>query len=57
MNDKSKEWVLVGISKAFILMPIEIWNFIRFNTNVSELAHANINRDGVSLSLFKAIHR
>ena len=55
MNDKSK--VLAGISKAFTLMPIEIWNFTRFNTNVSESAHANINRDGVSLSLFKAIHR
>ncbi len=57
MNDKSKEWVLAGISKAFTLMPIEIWNFTRFNTNVSESAHANINRDGVSLSLLRTIHR
>ena len=37
MIDKSKEWVLAGISKAFTLMPMDIWNFTRFNTNVSEL--------------------
>ncbi|PKY61443.1 hypothetical protein RhiirA4_486422, partial [Rhizophagus irregularis] len=51
-----KEWVLAGISKAFTLMPIKTWNFTRFNTNVSESAHANVNRDSTSLSLFEAIH-
>jgi len=38
-------------------MPMKIWNLSRFDTNVSESAHANINRDGTSLSLLGAIHR
>ncbi|CAB4480127.1 unnamed protein product [Rhizophagus irregularis] len=48
VNDKSKEWVLAGISKAFTLMPIKTWNFTRFDTNVSKSAHANVNRDSTS---------
>lgn len=36
---------------------METWNFTRFDTNVSESAHANINREGVSLSILGAIYR
>ncbi|PKY50161.1 hypothetical protein RhiirA4_466489 [Rhizophagus irregularis] len=57
VNDKSKKWVLANIFKAFTLMPIKTWNFTRFDTNVSESAHANVNRDGISLLLFGAIYR
>ncbi|PKK61821.1 hypothetical protein RhiirC2_791252 [Rhizophagus irregularis] len=46
----------IGISKAFTLMPIKTWNFTRFDTNVSELVHANVNRDGISLSFLGAIY-
>ena len=35
---------LAGISKAFTLMLMETWNLSRFDTNVGESAHANINR-------------
>ncbi|CAB5333392.1 unnamed protein product [Rhizophagus irregularis] len=56
VNDKSKKWVLAGISRAFTLMPIKTWNFIRFDTNISESAYENVNRDGISLSLLGAIY-
>jgi len=38
-------------------MPIEHKNLTRFDTNVSESAYANVNRDSVCLSLLGAIHR
>ncbi|RIB07530.1 hypothetical protein C2G38_2214134 [Gigaspora rosea] len=55
--DKSKPWILAGLSVAFTKMNIDIWNQTPNNTNANESAHANINRDGHSLSLLAAIYR
>lgn len=55
-NDKNKEWILAGISKAFTLIPMGIWNLLRFDTNVSKSAHTNINRDDKFLLLLGVIY-
>lgn len=52
----SKPWILAGLSVAFTKMNIDIWNQTPNNTNANESAHANINRDGHSLSLLAAIY-
>ncbi|RIB08981.1 hypothetical protein C2G38_2210110 [Gigaspora rosea] len=46
VQDKSKPWILAGLSVAFTKMNIHIWNQTPNNTNANESAHANINRDG-----------
>ncbi|CAG8565992.1 7492_t:CDS:2, partial [Dentiscutata heterogama] len=56
VRDKSKSWILAGLSLAFTKMDIDIWNQTSTNTNTNESAHANINQDGHSLSLLAAIY-
>ncbi|CAG8568708.1 21797_t:CDS:2, partial [Racocetra persica] len=55
--DKSKPWVLAGLSPAFTKIDINIWNQTPTNTNANESAHANINQDGCSLSHLAAIYQ
>lgn len=38
-------------------MPLELWHITRNNTNVIESSHANINRDGIRMSLLAAINK
>ncbi|CAG8578077.1 18729_t:CDS:10, partial [Racocetra persica] len=44
-----------SLNSEFSFIDTEIWNIAPDNTNVAELCHANINRDGKSLSLLNAI--
>ncbi|CAG8600227.1 33029_t:CDS:2, partial [Racocetra persica] len=57
VQDKSKPWVLAGLSSAFTKIDINIWNQTPTNTNANESAHANINQDGCSLSHLAAIYQ
>ncbi|CAG8594517.1 15677_t:CDS:2, partial [Dentiscutata heterogama] len=57
VNNKYKPWILAGLSSTFTQIDADIWNQTPNNTNVSKLAHANINHDGQSLSLLAAIYQ
>lgn len=51
------EWTRAALTPAYSNVPTDILKSIERNTNASEAAHANINRDGKALSLLEGIIR